>query len=206
MILSGNAGTHLLIPPLGKLPTPIGGPNLYRTPCCSGTGQQLLQRPPTPSTQFSQMPINRCQKCWPWLRDPRLHNNPTILAVHPASIKYRGVWAPGACGVYKYAVKISSLGKRLKCCQKARGLLCFYVFPSAGRPGSWRGPLGTQCRCESQTASWHSGWECDSACLGDDARAAGDTGPPQRGRVTGVASSYMSSELRRMESGLGEWL
>lgn len=41
---------------------------------------------PPPSTQSFQMPINRCQQCWPGLRDPCLHNNPTILALQPVSI------------------------------------------------------------------------------------------------------------------------
>ena len=98
MILSGNSGTHLLILPLPNpsrepqtAPHPRSGPqrvgqNLTGHPAvqvqvgCSSKG------PLPPLTQFSQMPINRCQKCWPRLRDPRLHNNPTILAVHPASI------------------------------------------------------------------------------------------------------------------------
>ena len=65
------------------------GQKLEGVPCCSGTGWQQLQSPllhPPPLTPFSQMPINRCQKCWPGLKDPRLHNNPTILAVHPVSI------------------------------------------------------------------------------------------------------------------------
>lgn len=206
MILSGNAGTHLLIPPLGKLPTPIGGPNLYRTPCCSGTGQQLLRRPPTPSTQFSQMPINRCQKCWPRLRDPRLHNNPTILAVHPASINIV-VFEP--LGPVEFTSMLSRSLHWASAWSAARkpGDSCAFMCSQAQAALAPGGALwGPSVGVNLKQQSWHSGWECDSACLGDDARAAGDTGPPQRGRVTGVASSYMSSELRKMESGLGERL
>lgn len=112
----------------------------------------------------------------------------------PWGHKYHGVRALGACGVCGYAVQISPWGWCLKCFQKARGFLCFYVLPSAGRPGSARGPLGTECRCESQAASWHSGWECDSACLADEAKAAGDRGP-HRGRGEGGGSSGSSFQL-----------
>lgn len=40
----------------------LGGPKPCWAPCCSGTGWRWIQRPP--STHFSQMPINRCQKRW----------------------------------------------------------------------------------------------------------------------------------------------
>jgi len=79
-------------PPLPGNPKPPllwatpGGQNLTGHPAVQVQVGSSSKGPPTPSTQFSQMPINRCQKCWPRLRDPRLHNNPTILAVHPTSI------------------------------------------------------------------------------------------------------------------------
>lgn len=71
--------------------TPRSGPqrvgqNLTGHPAVQVQVGRSSKGPLPPLTQFSQMPINRCQKCWPRLRDPRLHNNPTILAVHPASI------------------------------------------------------------------------------------------------------------------------
>ena len=93
MILSGNPGAHLLIlPPTSREPQttpalgPPGGQKLTGRPAVQVQVGSSSKGPPPPSTEFSQMPINRCQKCWPRLRDPRLHNNPTILAVHPASI------------------------------------------------------------------------------------------------------------------------
>lgn len=59
------------------------GQNLAGLPAVQVQVGSCSKGPPPPLSQFFQMPINRCQKCWPRLRDPCLHNNPTILAIHP---------------------------------------------------------------------------------------------------------------------------
>lgn len=73
-ILFGSPWTHLLSPP-SESPICWVGQNLAGLPAVQVQVGSSPKGPPPPSTHFFQMPINRCKKCWPGLRDQCLHNN-----------------------------------------------------------------------------------------------------------------------------------
>lgn len=124
---------------------------------------------------FLQMPINRCKKCCFLPRDWCLQNSDTILAIQSVALIS---WCLSPWGLWSLQLCCQDLftGIVLEVLPRRRGLQCFYVLPNTALGSRSQHSCQAEWWCESQLAGWDSSGECDSACLHDDAKEAGDTG------------------------------